>query len=185
MSIPSKPAAAPFTDFQLEGLSVEFTLDIEEDRDPATPPETFTLRIGGIVRYLPPVGYTNLMSTIHDDVSFDPVNNDGDGIPERGETIKIDVTLKNVTKGELFQTDVDNVVGILDVIGRDVDIDDDDKEFGGINDGNTRSATYTFQIQSDFEGNIITFALGIRGDVDGDNEDLGTDIFTIPVGNGQ
>ncbi len=184
ITMPTDPA--DFTTFQLEGLPIEFTLDVEEDNDPVTPAETFALRVGGIIRHLPPSSYASLMGTIHDDVGLDPAINDGDGIPELGETIEIDITLINVTKNELFQTDVDNVVGILDAIGSNIDIlGDDDKAFGDINDGNTRTATYRFQIESDFEESVITFALEIKGDFGGSTENLGTDIFVIPVGNGQ
>ena len=183
-SITMPTDAADLTEFQREGQAVDFTLDVDEDE--AQGQETFTMRIGGIIRYLSPSSYDDLLDTISDRSSLDQVNNNGNGIPEPGETIEIEVTLKNITRNDQLQIDeVDDVVGELDEIGdNDDDFDiilGDKRDFDNIKDGSTAKATYTVRIVPDPEGNMMTFELTIDGEIDGEDVELGIDIFTIPI----
>ncbi len=187
---------APYNQFELEGHTVEFTLSVEEEwyftwksrehRRKFTGEEersedddfTFTMRIGGIIRYLPPKGYDDLMDAISDDTGLGP-NNNGNGIPEPGEIIEITVTLVNIS-----DSDVEDVEARLESLDDDVDTDYDDDRmvYGEIRDGRSKSKKYLVEIEDNFEGNKITFELIIE---DGDLGDLGKDEFTIPVGNVQ
>ena len=162
------------SNFSMQGHTVEFTLDVEEDNDPMGQ-ETFTMRIGGMIRYLPPEGFDELMEdNIRDDVSLSSSNN-GNGLPEPGETIRIRVTLTNISNDS-----VDDVEADLDS-DDDVYIVDDNMDYGRIRADRESSQYYLVRIDDIFEGNIITFELDIQGRVDGVRENLGVDIFTIPV----
>jgi len=161
--------------FETQGRVVEFTLDVEEDTDPVGM-ETFTTRIGGMVRYLPPEGFGDLMNSINDHVSLGP-NNNGNGRPEPGEIIEILVNLININ-----ENNIDDVNAELDS-DDDVHFIIDEAEYGRIRDDSEESGTFLFEIDDDFEGNQITFELEIDGTVSGLNRDLGTDVFQIPVWN--
>ena len=88
---------ADFTGLDDEkGYVAEFTLQVEEDNENMGE-ETFTFRIGGIMRYLPPDGFDELMGNISDRISLDQDNN-GNGLPEPGETIEIEITLANISE---------------------------------------------------------------------------------------
>lgn len=173
-TVDDETAFAGFSNFDLRGHTVEFTLDVEEDSEDMGQ-EILTMRIGGIIRYLPPEGFSGLMASISDSVSLSSFSNNGNGLPEPGETIEVEVTLTNIS-----DDDVDDVEAELDS-DDDVDIIDDQMDYGEIRDGREVTREYLFRIDDDFEGNIITFELDIRGRVDGVRENLGTDLFTIPV----
>jgi hypothetical protein len=162
-----------FPNFDTRGHTVEFTLDVEEDND-FMGQEILTMRIGGVIRYLPPVGFSGLMYSISDSVSLSSSNN-GNGLPEPGETIEIEVTLTNIS-----DYDVEDVEAELDS-DDDVNIIDDEMDYDEIRDGREVSREYLVRIDDDFEGNIITFEVEIWGRPNGSRENLGTDIFTVPV----
>ena len=173
------PTDDPFTEFQLRGREVEFTLDISEDND-LLDQETFRLRIGGMVRHMPWTSYNDLLSAIDDRESLGPLNN-GNGIPELGEFIELDITLVNI-----WSDDIDNVEATLIAPNSDIDFPDsgdDEANYSDMNDGSNKTRTFKFEIEDSFEGDRITFRLDIIGDVNGSNNvDLGTDEFTIPIG---
>ena len=171
------PTADPFTEFQLKGREIEFTLDIFE-RNELMGQETFKLRTGGMIRHVPWTSYNDLLGAIDDRESLGPFNN-GNGIPELREIIELDITLVNIWNDE-----IDNVEAKLIPPNNDIDFQsgDDEENYSDINDGSSKLRTFTFEIEDGFEGDKITFRLEIIGDVDGSNEDLGTDEFTIPIG---
>jgi hypothetical protein len=181
---------APLNSFEIAGHPVEFTLSVFEDSNDPLGEETFTMIIGGIVRYMRPEGYDDLMDTISDRTSLG-ANNDGDGIPEPGETIEINITLKNVT--DEFR--VEEVEVDLDTDDNDVDIDNGSMQYDIMRAGEDKDRDFQFTIDDEFEGNKITFELRITGDIDRyDNDDLGTQYrnedlgmyeFVVPVGNSQ
>jgi hypothetical protein len=165
---------------QLRGREVEFTLTIIEDGEEVGT-ETFRMRIGGTIRYLPPQGFNDLMSVLNDDEDLGP-NNNGNGYPEPGEIIEMEVELANIITDDagFLDEDVEDVEAELDS-DDDVDIIVDDIDYGDIDEGRKETETYVFRIDDDFEGNKITFELSIRGRIDDNREDLGVDVFTIPV----
>jgi hypothetical protein len=172
-TVDDETAFTGFPNFDTQGHTVEFTLDVEEDNE-FMGQETLTMRIGGVIRYLPPEGFSGLMSSISDSVNLSSSNN-GNGLPEPGETIEIEVTLTNIS-----DDDVDDVEAELDS-NDDVDIIDAKMDYDEIRDGREVSREYLFRIDDDFEGNIITFELEIWGRISGSRENLGRDIFMIPV----
>ncbi|MFC1715984.1 T9SS type A sorting domain-containing protein [Candidatus Poribacteria bacterium] len=163
------------SDFETQGRTVEFTLDVEEDADPVGV-ETLTTRIGGMVRYLAPEGFDDLMSTINDHESLGP-NNNGNGRPEPGETIEILVSLINIWDNNIY-----DVSAKLDS-DDDVDVIIDEVEYDRIRDDSEESGTFLLEIDDDFEGNQIAFELEISGEISGVDKDLGMDVFRIPVWN--
>lgn len=168
---------APFNKFEQEGYVVEFNFDITEDNDPAAQ-TTISFKVGGMIRYISPNSYNALMNTVSDAVNLDPTNNDGDGILEIGETIEVEIPLTNI-----WSDDIESIEARLDT-NDDVDVIDDGWiNYGEIRDGNATTKKFKFQIENNFEGSWITFTLEIEGDVpDADNNNLGTETFTIPVG---
>ncbi len=173
-TIEDETAFTGFSNFDLRGHAVDFTLDVDEDGD-FMGQEILTMRIGGIIRYLPPEGFAGLLYSISDSVSLSPSSNNGNGLPEPGETIEIEVTLTNIS-----DDDVDDVEAELDS-DDDVDIIDDEMDYGEIRDGREVSREYLVRIDDIFDGNIITFELEIWGRPNSTKENLGVDIFTIPV----
>ena len=180
-----------YPDFDLKGHEVKFTLRIEEDNDDMGIEKrsededfTFTMRIGGIIRYLPRDGFSNFIRSIDDDQDSDRPNNNGNGIPEPGEIIDIEVTLINITDDITPDADVEDVEAELEPVESRVRVVGEDKlNFGNMDDGDEQTETYRVEIYSTFEGNRITFELNIEGDIDGigNGLDLGTDVFVIPV----
>ena len=128
-----------------------------------------------LLLYLPPFFFFVFLGKTRDRVSLDQDNN-GNGLPEPGETIEIEITLANIS--EVF--DVDDVEAELDS-DDDVNIIDDRKDYGRIRDKRDSSEKFLFRIDEDFQGTRITFEIDIEGEIDGDNKNFGMDIFTIPV----
>jgi hypothetical protein len=161
------------------GHTVEFTLQVDENGE-TVGEELYSTRIGGAIRYLPPVGYSGLMATISDAKTLSASNN-GNGIPEPGEKIELTVTLINTGT-----TSVDNVVALLDTDNNDVRIDSayDEYSYGKISSRAKKQGTYRFTIDTDIKVDKIPFQLEIDGDIsyDGINfSNLGVDTFVIPV----
>lgn len=169
---------AGVANFDKQGYTAEFSLDVDEAGE-SMGKENFTMRIGGIIRYLSPEGYDDLLATIDDSASLGQDNN-GNGIPEPGEIIEIEVTLINISE-------VDNV----DDVEAELDSDDDVRfivdygEYGDIRKrGKKGSEKFRVKIDEDFEGTRILFTLDIKGRINGGSRDnLGKDTFTIPVQN--
>ena len=182
--------SSELTAFQLRGHTVDFNIDVEENFD-SVGQETFSMRIGGIIQYLRPTSYSNLLLNIDDSPAIDPnnLNNDGDGIPEPGETIEITVRLRNISN--IF--DVSRVFGILRGSGLNNGnvsrVDTFDQEFDTILRGrDSQSRRYIVTIDDEIRlvGNILTLELSIDGDIGSSSRlDLGKDIFTIPITIGQ
>ncbi|MBD3182185.1 T9SS type A sorting domain-containing protein [Candidatus Poribacteria bacterium] len=160
---------------ELTGREVEFTLVVDEDNEDMGE-ETFIIRIGGSIRYLPPEDIDEFFDAISDSPNISPMNN-GNGRPEPGETIGIEVTLKNT-----YTEDIDEVEAELDS-SDDVDIDIDTINYGEIDDDDIRREEFLVYIEEDFEGSIINFTLDFQGEIDGNRENLGNDSFAIPVWN--
>ena len=162
-------------DFETLGYTMSFTLSVEEDRE-SMGDETFAVRIGGMVRYLRPGSYEDLMATISDDKDLGS-NNNGNGVPEPGEVIAMAVTLINV-----WNNDIEDIEAELDA--RDgAHFVVDYRSYGTIKRrGRQETREYIFSIDTDFTGGRIAFELKIKGRVDGKRKNLGTDVFTIPVG---
>jgi len=169
--------AAVFTsdpNYAKMGHTVEFRLTTQEDGQ-VTGTETLPMRIGGMIRYLRPAGYEELMAAVSDSVSLGSVNN-GNGMPEPGETIEINVTLINISI-----EDIDSVEAELDTSDKARFIVDYNS-YGEIRKrGRMKSSKYLLKIDSDFAGSRITLELDIKGKVAGRKENLGKDVFTIPV----
>ncbi len=155
--------------FDVEGRTVGFTIDVDEDG--VIGQETFTMRVGGKIRYRPPAGFAELKGVIDDRTALGSLNN-GNGIAEPGEIIEISITLVNIS-----DDNIDDVEAELDVVERDVRVIDDRKLFGRLRDGDTRTMIYKFEIETDFQGRKITFTL----DIDSDDGYMGRDVFIIPV----
>jgi hypothetical protein len=174
-SVAGTDAFASIPNFSKQGHTVEFTLSTQEDGE-FMGTETFTMRIGGMIRYLPPRGYDNLMATISDRKELG-VNNNGNGVPESGEIIEMNVTLVNISS-----ENIDSVEAELDSRD-DVRFIVDYGNYGEIRKrGRTRSSKYLFKIDDNFEGNKAKFELEIEGRIAGGSRDnLGKDVFTIPV----
>ena len=118
-----------------------------------------------------------ILESIDDSKSISS-NNNGNGLPEPGETVDLKVILRNISDTETVR----NVEARLIPVESNVDVVDDRLDYDRIRDGETASRIYRIEIQDDFEGSKITFRLQIRGEVDGSDERLGTDEFVIPVG---
>ena len=175
-TIADASAFADVTDFDLRGHTVTFKLAVEEDGI-LMGEETFTMRIGGTIRYLPSDGYEYLMRTISDSKSLSPSNN-ANGIPEPGETIGIQITLINI-----WTDHIDNVEAELRS-KNDVSFIVDYKNYGEIRRRNsTRTEEFLVKIDEVFEGNKIVFEIEIEGRIDGSRRKFGMDVFTIPVQN--
>ena len=172
-TIASADVFAADPNFDTQGHTVEFTLSVEEDGE-TIGTEVFTMRIGGMIRYLRPEDYDELMDTVSDDADLGP-NNNGNGMPEPGEIIEIDVALVNIS-----DDDIEDVETELDS-DDDVRLIVDKGDYGRIRDGERKSVKYLVEIYDDFEGDKITFELEIEGDVDNQNTNLGMDVFVIPV----
>jgi len=156
--------------FDMEGRTVEFTMDVDEDGE-LMGQETFTMRVGGKIRYVPPKGFAELESAISDRTGLGYPNN-GNGIVEPGETIEISVTLINISDNNIYDVEAE-----LDAVERDVRVTDDRKLFGRLRDGDTGTMVYEVEIDTDFEGRKITFNL----DIDSELGYMGRDVFIIPV----
>lgn len=157
--------------FDLEGRTIGFTLDVTEDRE-LIGQETFTMRVGGKIRYVPPRGFDQLKSVISDSKGLGSLNN-GNGIPEPGEIIEISITLINIS-----DDNIDDVEAKLDEDERDVRVTDNRQFFGRLRrDGDTETKVYKFEIETDFEGRKIEFIL----EIDSELGYMGTDTFIIPV----
>lgn len=168
----------------LIGLPVDFTINVSEDGE-LMGEEPYTTRVGGLVRYLPPTGYSGLLGTISDVVSLSTKNN-GNGIPEPGETIELTVTLINV--GGI---NVSSVVAVLDTDEPDIRIDSayDEVSYGSTSSwGSSKKKTGRFRFIVDpyIEVDKVLFKLSLEGDISIANpndvgDDLGTDTFVIPI----
>jgi len=165
-----------------EGHNVEFALNVEEDGE-LIGEEIYNTRIGGAIRYLPPTGYSGLMATINDSKTISATNN-ANGIPEPGEKIEITITLINTTNSTYIGSlTITNIIALLDTDENDVSIDSayDEFEYGSISNSLKKQGKYRFTIKSGIEVNKILFKLNIEGEINGDNTDLGTDTFVIPI----
>jgi hypothetical protein len=173
------------------GHAVSFTLNVEENGEPigeeidynTGDAIRYNTRIGGAIRYLPPTGYSGLMATINDSKTISSTNN-ANGIPEPGEKIEITVTLINTTNSTYIgSSTIGNVIATLDTDENDVRIDSayDEFKYGSMSNSSKKQGKYRFTIDKGIEVNKILFNLNIEGEIDGDNTDLGTDTFVIPV----
>ncbi len=173
LTVADADAFAAIPTFSKQGYTVQFTLNTQEDGDPVGA-ETLTMRIGGMIRYLAPQGYDGLMATINDKIGMGAVNN-GNGTPEPGEVIEIDVTLINISNST-----IDGVEAELKSRD-DVRFITDYGSYGEIRRGRTKSSKYLFRIDEKFQKSKITFDLEIKARFAGVKESLGKDTFTIPV----
>ncbi len=174
------------TNFNTKGRTVEFTLKVEENRE-SVGEETYKMRIGGIIRHLPSTSYTALLATLNDSKTLDSVNNNGNGIPEPGETIEITITLINITANTsvsaILNTTVSDTIARLYTQERDVDVDYryEEANYGTMTPGRQTSRTFRFKIDKEIEVDRIPFELYISGKINNVNTDLGYDTFIIPI----
>ncbi len=172
--------------FNTKGRIVQFKIKVAENRE-SVGEETYKMRIGGIIRYLPPASYTALLATLNDSETLDSVNNNGNGIPEPGETIEISITLINITGNTevsaIQNTTVYDTIARLYTNERDVDVDYryEEANYGTMTPQRQTSRTFRFKIDKDIEVDIIPFELYISGKINNINTDLGYDTFIVPI----
>jgi len=166
-----------------EGHTLQFTINVEENGEQIGT-ESYSTRIGGVVRYLPPSGYNALLATINDSTSLSS-NNNGNGIPEPGEKIEITVTLINLSSTSIGNTVIRNITATLDTSEYDVRTDSSYYQcnFGSTSgwSGGKRQGFFRFTIDPEISVDKIPFTLTIEGDINGITTDLGADTFVIPV----
>jgi triacylglycerol esterase/lipase EstA (alpha/beta hydrolase family) len=171
----------PFQVRALVGIPVNFTLKVSENGQ-LIGEEAYTTRIGGYVRYLTPDGYSGLLTTISDAVALNTTKNNGNGIPEPGETIELTVTLIHTST-----TNVSNVLATLDTAENDVTVlnNYDDFNYGSTSawgSSKKKAGKFRFTIDQDIAVDKVLFELSITGDISGLNsDDLGIDTFVIPI----
>ena len=107
-----------------------------------------------------------------DDDNSSGSSGDDDGVAETGETIELDVRLRN--SGDATATNVDATLSTTD---GGINITDDDVTFGDISSGsNDTGSDFDFEIASGGSSRNVTFTLRITSD-----EGSWTTTFSIPI----
>jgi len=132
---------------------VSFNLEISSDE--ATWTEQFSLHV---LVDIPPAPVISYVSHQIDD---NTASGDGDGLLEQGETVNLQLSLRNTG-----DHDANNVSAILSVSDPDISISVDSSTFGTIDINSTAVsvANYVFSVSPDCPEKDITFSLDINAD---------------------